>query len=139
MSQRARASETRLREAEESKLPELPRYPGQPERVRYDVAAGKTLQAARMVAHWLVWPGNIFGFGAPEWSRKGTIGCQAVVRTDERRNEVIAAKCTVTALPFTKRPAYIPSYSPLSGTTHLLGYREDDSRQRNCSRDHRRA
>lgn len=46
---------------------------------------------------------------------KETIGCQATVRTDEHRNEVIAAKCTVTALPFTKRFSsrvlHPPSYS----------------------------
>lgn len=48
------------------------------------------------------------------------------VGTDENghRNEVIAAKCTVTALPFTKRPARYTSSYCLGDTTHLPRYRE---------------
>lgn len=65
------------------------------------------------------------------------------MRTDEHRNEVIAVKCTVTALPFTKRspPAYYtPSCFPRFGdTTHLSGYREGTiAADGNCSRGHRK-
>lgn len=123
---------------EKSKLVERPRYPEQPKRVRYGVAAGKTLRVARMAAHWLVWPGNIFGLA--EWPTEGNhwLPRQAAVGADEHRNEVIAAKCTVTALPFAQS-VYHARLSAFGETTHLPGYREDDSREWDCSRERRGA
>jgi len=78
---------------------------------------------------------DIFGGVAAEGKHWMPDGCAA---TDERRrNEVIAVKCTLTALAFTKRPACAaPSRRALRafGGNPLTGVRhEDDSREWDCS------
>lgn len=66
------------------------------------------------------------------------------MRTDEHRNEVIAAKCTITALPFTKRsPLAYYAPVPLPALLETQPTYQDIVRgmivaDGNCSRGHRK-
>lgn len=94
----------------------MERHPERPERVRYGVTAGgKTLPSrpnggtsAASLAEQYLWLGG-------RGPRKKTVGCQAGRQPwepGERRNEVIAAKCTVTALPCSQSVPRIYSHVP---------------------------